>query len=581
MLFWKVRGLKSKNKLIRRRTVKELGESHNKRAVGPLLAALNDEDIEVQIEAVLALGQIGDPSAVEPLIEKLEDCKGYEMKKMENAIARALGQIGDKRAVDPLIARLALTAGRETIAQALGAIGDKRAVEPLIRQVAVWGSLEAAKSLDRIEPAWTRSQTVRDAIPSLIDRLERKRGKEELILNLIDPNWRESEAAQKAIKKLIATLGSELTTQEKYLLSRQEIIIDKIAKIDPNWRASQATKSAIVNQLVANLTHHANKQEALDQLTKIDPNWRALQATKSAVVDHLVANLAQQDSAERAATQEILTQIDPSWKVSQEVPKPTLSQLIEELKSINLELQMAAVRELSQVYPDWQESEAAKNAVPSMIHSLNHGGHNEGTAAARALGYIADARAIEPLAAQIHHSGFGRGEAAIQALIQIRDPNAINALVNAILQRPRGGEYMGKSILKALRSIGWQPANQTEEAYQAIVKNQWSELLKLGSAAVKPLVQAITVGHNETVRVSYSKVLLDILKKDLEDVTSDDLRAVSSIADETKSVGRWAIINEADEREYVEEKRVVTVDYSPLRQLAQQELRRRNISTST
>jgi len=92
------------------------------RAVGPLVAALKDENRHVRKEAAWAL-------AVEPPIAAL---KGKDWSVREEA-ARALVKVGSP-AVGPLIA--ALEDGnpnvREKAARALGGIKDARAVEPLI-----------------------------------------------------------------------------------------------------------------------------------------------------------------------------------------------------------------------------------------------------------------------------------------------------------------------------------------------------------------------------------------------------------------------------------------------------------------
>ena len=50
--------------------------------------------------AAEALGQLGDKRAVEPLIAALQD----DVENVRQAAAEALGQLGDERAVEPLIA---------------------------------------------------------------------------------------------------------------------------------------------------------------------------------------------------------------------------------------------------------------------------------------------------------------------------------------------------------------------------------------------------------------------------------------------------------------------------------------------
>ena len=107
-----------------------LGEIGDARAVEPLIAALRDSDGEVRGNVAGALGRIGDPRAVEPLIAALEGQSRFHRL----AAALPLGEIGDPRAVEPLIAALADKDPllRSAVATALGKLGDPRAVEPLV-----------------------------------------------------------------------------------------------------------------------------------------------------------------------------------------------------------------------------------------------------------------------------------------------------------------------------------------------------------------------------------------------------------------------------------------------------------------
>ena len=71
--------------------------------VDGLVRALGSEkDSDAREAAADALGEIGDPKAVEPLIAALKDPDD----DVREAAAEALGRIGDPRAVDPLNAAL-------------------------------------------------------------------------------------------------------------------------------------------------------------------------------------------------------------------------------------------------------------------------------------------------------------------------------------------------------------------------------------------------------------------------------------------------------------------------------------------
>lgn len=95
-----------------------------------LIEALSyEKDHNLRISAAWALGEIGDPSAVEPLIETLSD-----RKKVKDVAAKALGEIGELQAVEPLVSLLKDENWeiRGTAAKSLGKIGDPRAIKPLI-----------------------------------------------------------------------------------------------------------------------------------------------------------------------------------------------------------------------------------------------------------------------------------------------------------------------------------------------------------------------------------------------------------------------------------------------------------------
>nr|VFJ49102.1 MAG: PBS lyase HEAT-like repeat-containing protein [Candidatus Kentron sp. DK] len=92
----------------RQAMVEALGQIGDPRAVDALAARLADagEDKDVRLAAAVALGQIGDPDprAVEPLVARLADAG--EDKDVRRAVAEALGQIGEEPALAALRACL-------------------------------------------------------------------------------------------------------------------------------------------------------------------------------------------------------------------------------------------------------------------------------------------------------------------------------------------------------------------------------------------------------------------------------------------------------------------------------------------
>lgn len=100
------------------------------RAVEPLIEALHDPDEWVRFGAVVVLAKIGDVAVV-PLIRALYDANPL----VRAGAAETLGRLDDPRAVEPL-ANLLHDVDENTWRQAavaLGRLGDARAVRPLIK----------------------------------------------------------------------------------------------------------------------------------------------------------------------------------------------------------------------------------------------------------------------------------------------------------------------------------------------------------------------------------------------------------------------------------------------------------------
>jgi hypothetical protein len=77
----------------------------DRRAVTPLIAALQDPSLKVRGFAASGLGDLGDPAAIDPLLDlfgRLQDNR----EETKARIADALGKLGDRRAIAPIRASL-------------------------------------------------------------------------------------------------------------------------------------------------------------------------------------------------------------------------------------------------------------------------------------------------------------------------------------------------------------------------------------------------------------------------------------------------------------------------------------------
>ncbi len=116
-------------------------------AVPALLRMAGGSDYPEAQAAVEALGELGDPSAVEPLAELLRLPAPHRTSPI--ALIEALGRIGDPRAVDVLLEEGARSSFNHHVAEALGRIGDARAVDFLLELLST-GGLDAGYAAEAL-----------------------------------------------------------------------------------------------------------------------------------------------------------------------------------------------------------------------------------------------------------------------------------------------------------------------------------------------------------------------------------------------------------------------------------------------
>ena len=103
-------------------------------AVAPLIEALQDEQVIVRQGSAMALGEIGNHSALEDLVARLKD----ESHLVRQVAAIALGKLGSLEALDPLLRAIGDESEivRRAVVNALGMIGDECALPALERVAA-------------------------------------------------------------------------------------------------------------------------------------------------------------------------------------------------------------------------------------------------------------------------------------------------------------------------------------------------------------------------------------------------------------------------------------------------------------
>lgn len=129
-----VRALRNpRSSTVRRNAALILGEMGNRKAVEPLIRALEDRAASVSCNAAIALGMIGDKRAVSPLLRRLASTSWQV--RLNAAIS--LGWMAAPEAVRPLLRLLRdhHPYVRRGAAFALGQLGDWNLRDPLIQQL--------------------------------------------------------------------------------------------------------------------------------------------------------------------------------------------------------------------------------------------------------------------------------------------------------------------------------------------------------------------------------------------------------------------------------------------------------------
>jgi HEAT repeat protein len=461
-----------------------------------LLGLLADPSTDVRLTAVRALGGLGDPQAVEPLHRALSDAD----RDVRQAAAVALGKLGGA-AVGALIDALQDKAVAAHAIQALAAIGDVRALPPLIAAL-------------RDESYGVRVAAV-DAIGSFGGM-----ALDPLIDALRVPNRNARRAAAETLDKLGWQPGADATGTD-YWIAKQ------------NWDRCVANKDAAVAPLAAMLHDpDAETRKACAVCLGKIGDRRAF--------DPLVAGLQDEDPAVRETSAESLGRMgdsraidpllvalkDPDWTVRDAAAKGlgrfaeerTMGALIDALRDPAGHVREEAAEALGRI--------GHIRAVEPLIRALGDEHEDTRRFAAEALGRIGDPRAVEPLIGALEWDYYQLFEAAL-ARQKLTDTRSEKEIIDELVEKY---VFIREAAAKALGRIG--DARAVDALIAALkyisrnVREAAAEALgRIGDArAVEPLIEALKdreVDVHESaaealVRLGASAVapLIDLLKQE-------------------------------------------------------------------
>lgn len=524
--------LRSSDATIRAAAVAAL-QGMGKEAVGHLIEALKDSHHDVRIAAAEALGEIGDPDAVDPLIRVSCDAR----EDVRIAAAGALGRIGDRRSIQPLIslfgdgyhgvrvaaADAVAAFGRDALGPLEEALGDPVPVVRVTAAKAI-GLIGATESIPTLiehlgdtapEVRWSVARALTDFGPLAVDPLflVLRKGKKSMRLAAIDALWEmPGERADEALRYALDDEDEEVRAKAAAALRKRQVI--------DVWRR------ALGNQ-VQDEERSGKKKKSTRQEDK-----KAFEQSGRQEIDTLIAALKDREwnSQLGAATRLIM------------MGRPAVDGLIRALRDENPEIQTAAASLLGEMRETAVEPlmgaltdtdrfvrlVAARNlgkignkrAIEALIGSLHQEPDSAVRAAvAEALGYMGSRQAIEPLVLALRDRSEEVQIAAARSLGYIRDSRAIEPLLLALsdvddrvrhaaleaLKDPGGtawdyliealrarDEKVRKGVAEALEAGGWEPETREEEVLYLMARDRWAGVEQVGADALPVLVEALS-----------------------------------------------------------------------------------------
>jgi HEAT repeat protein len=366
---------------VRKAACEALGAIGDPQAIPPLAQALQDEAWEVRKAACEALGAIGDPQAIPPLLQALQD----EDRWVRRAACEALGAIGDPQAIPPLLQALQDEdwGVRKAACEALGAIGDPQAIPPLLQalQDEDWWVREAAcEALGAIGDP--------QAIPPLLQALQ-------------DEAWEVREVACKAL----GAIGDP-----------QAIPPLLQALQDEAWGVRAAACEALgkIGDPQA-IPHLAQALQDEDRWVRKAACWALGKIGDPQAIPHLAQALQDEDRWVRAAA---------CWALGKIGDPQAIPPLLQALQDEAWLVRAAACEALGAI--------GDPQAIPPLLQALQDEAWEVREVACKALGAIGDPQAIPPLLQALQDEHRLVRKAACEALGKIGDPQAIPPLLQAL-----------------------------------------------------------------------------------------------------------------------------------------------------
>ncbi len=451
-----------------------LGDQGSDRAIDGLVKALHDEDTNVRYHAIEALGKVRATEAVEALVEIAESRDFF----LGFAALESLEKIGDARIAPAMVVLLDEEFLREPAITLLGQLGDDSAVAPLIALLntpAVPTAVIAhalAAIHDRYEEQYSEGAYIADltsreisptGIQNLLDALAMEPGKEPLRSIAVVLGWLKRSGVDRALTRLMGRV--ELRDEIVEALVRHgpatvELLISQLESEDLEVRRSAVIAlgrigdSKATPALVETLTEDSLAVEGANALGRIgDPQ----------ALDGLVNLIGNTDASIRQAAVSALNSLtlpsmakriipllhDPDPNVRESAVKiagyfgypESAGALLELSHDSNKRVRCAALEHLPFVEDE--------RALDVLIQAMKEETPAVRAAAARALGNMFGPEVEQPLIEGLTDEDVWVRYFSARALGRLRSANSVEALKKVVEQ-----EKFNHVRIAALDSLG-------------------------------------------------------------------------------------------------------------------------------
>lgn len=504
-----------------------------KEAVGYLIEALSDRHYGVRIAAAEALGEIGDPAAVEALVRTLGDAR----EDVRIAAVSALGRIGDRRAVKPLIrlfrgryhgvrvaaADAVAEFGRDALGELEEALNDPLPVVRVTAARAI-GKIGATESIPLLishlgdaapDVRWSVARALSTfgamAVEPIFHVL--RTGSREMRLAAVDALWEISdERAGDALRYALDDEDEEVRAKAAAALRKRQVI--------DVWRRTlgsqveeeeRAPKVKMTVRLEDKKAFERSGKQDIDTLIRAlkDKDWhKQLGAAMRLIMmgrpaaEGLIHALKDEDPEIRSAAASILG----------EMREAAVTPLMDALNDSDRFVRLVAARNLGRI--------GNNRAIEALIGSMHREPDTEVRATvAEALGYMGSRQAIEPLALALQDRDEEVKIAAARSLGYLEDPGALEPLILALhdvddrvryaaleaLKTPdetmrrhliaalrTGDETFRAGVAEALEASGWRPETGEERTLYLMAQGRWAEVEWVGADALPVLAEALS-----------------------------------------------------------------------------------------